>query len=821
MNHSDLRFHRLLHAHGKVIFRATFIALYAMLSVSAYAASIAPPTSGSVQAVDSAPQGSVASSSQDASDGSKDGKKSSSSGFRVAQVDRGSNSQSSSVANIGSTSQEGAEKGQISEVIVTAEKREERLKDVPIPVTALNASTLVQSNQTRLQDYFSSVPGLNLTPGVEGDQNITIRGIGFGFANATTGITVDDVPFGSAAGGLPTGLAPPDLDPSDLSRIEVLRGPQGTLYGASSMGGLIKYVTAEPSMDRLSGTVQAGTSTVFNGAELGYNFRGSVNIPLGDTFAIRANAFTREDPGYIDNVRNGQEGINEIEVSGGHLAALWRPSETFSIKLGALYQVNKGFGQSEVDNLPGLRELQQDRLPNSGRFERELQGYSAVINAKIGAAELTAVTGYSIDHDHTGFDFSNVYGRLVSPIYGSGNVPIITDSEERKFTQELRLSVPVGSKIDWLIGAFYSNDKVIFTQDVPVDDFSTGALIKNVFQTCLEDCSVHNLDEIAAFTDITYHFTDKFDVQIGGRESRIRQWATAGQTELALPPFGSGVTLPGQPTSVPTANAFTYLLTPRFKVSEDLMVYARVASGYRPGGGGIVPGGAVTNGCIKYNFPCEHEADKTENYEIGAKGNLIDRLLSFDTSIYYINWKDIQLNEYSNPCGCTYLTNGSAAKSEGIELSLQSEPATGLKIAAWGTWDNAELTRNLPVGPGLGVGLSGATLPLSVKWSGNVSVNQTFPLTDVISATVGGDVGYLGSRPGLFPTAGAVGVTFPAYTKVDLRAELAYQSWSVDVSANNVTNKIVEISGGPGFFPTYAAAVLQPRTIALSVRKTF
>ena len=764
MNHSDARCRRLFHVCGEATLRTAFVAVCTVLTVSTYAATV------------------------DSSD---------------------------------AASQQAAANNQISEIIVTAEKREERLKDVPIPVTALSAATLVQSNQSKLQDYFSSVPGLNLTPGVEGNQNLTIRGIGFGFANATTGVTVDDVPFGSAAGGLPTGLAPPDLDPSDLSHIEVLRGPQGTLYGASSMGGLIRYVTAAPSMDGVSGSMQAGTSTVYNGAELGYNFRGSVNVPLSDTFAIRANAYTREEPGYIDNVRNGQEGVNEIEVSGGHLAALWRPLDDFSIKLSALYQVNRGFGQSEVDNLPGLGELQQDRLPNSGRFERVLQGYSAVINDKIGIAQLTAVSGYSIDHDHTGFDFSSVYGPVINPIYGPGGIPIITDSEERKFTQELRLSVPLGTKIDWLIGAFYSNDKVLFTQDVPIDNSVTGALIKNVFQTCLANCSAVNLDEIAAFTDLTYHFTDQFDVQIGGRESKIRQWTGGGQTELALPPFGTGPTMPGPTTTVPTQDAFTYLLTPRYKISEDLMVYARIASGYRPGGGGTVPGGAVTNGCLRYDYPCTHQSDKTENYEIGAKGNLIGRLLSYDTSVYYINWKDIQLNEYSNPCGCTYLTNGSAAKSEGIELSLQSEPATGLKIAAWGAWDNAELTQDLPVGPGLGVGLSGARLPLSVKWSGNVSVNQTFPLTNDISTTVGGDVGYLGSRPGLFPTAGATGVMFPSYTKVNLHAELAYQSWSVDLSANNVTNKIVEISGGPGFFPTYAAALLQPRTIALSVRKTF
>jgi hypothetical protein len=112
-------------------------------------------------------------------------------------------------------------------------------------------------------------------------------------------------------------------------------------------------------------------------------------------------------------------------------------------------------------------------------------------------------------------------------------------------------------------------------------------------------------------------------------------------------------------------------------------------------------------------------------------------------------------------------------------------------------------------------------LPFAVKWSGNLSVNQTFPVTDAISATVGGNIGYLGSRAGLFPTAGDTGVKYPAYTKVDLHAQLAYQSWSVDVSANNVTNKLVQVTGGPGFFPESSAAVLQPRTIGVSLRKTF
>src|SRR6185312_8988183 len=162
---------------------------------------------------------------------------------------------------------------------------------------------------------------------------------------------------------------------------------------------------------------------------------------------------------------------------------------------------------------------------------------------------------------------------------------------------------------------------------------------------------------------------------------------------------------------------FTYLLTPRFKVSEDLMVYARVASGYQPGGGGVVPGGAASNGCLLFNYPCAYKPDKTNNYEIGAKGNLLGRLLSFDASIYYIDWQDLQLNEYNNSCGCTFLANGGGAKSQGVELSLQSQPATGLTIAGWATYNNAVLTDNLPAGPSLAIGESGASLPFAVKWS--------------------------------------------------------------------------------------------------------
>src|SRR5258708_34529358 len=195
--------------------------------------------------------------------------------------------------NDASSVSSGSEKAGLAEVIVTAEKRAERLQDVPVPVTVLNGVDLVQNNQGRLQDYYTSVLGLSVVPGSSSStfQTVSIRGITTGSGtNPTVGITIDDVPYGSAT-ALGYGDVVPDLDPNDLARIEALHRPQGTLYRASSMGELIKFVTLDPSTNDFSGRVQAGLEGVHHGVQAGYNFPAAVNVPLTDTLPIRASAF--------------------------------------------------------------------------------------------------------------------------------------------------------------------------------------------------------------------------------------------------------------------------------------------------------------------------------------------------------------------------------------------------------------------------------------------------------------------------------------------------------------------------------------------------
>ena len=528
---------------------------------------------------------------------------------------------------------------QLQEVIVTAQKKTQNLLDVPVPVTAISADSLSESNQVLLQDYYTRVPGLSVSPTLQGQTTVAIRGINTGYGtNPVVGFTVDDVPYGSST-QLGGGPIVPDLDPADLARVEVLRGPQGTLYGASTLGGLVKYVTVDPSLDRLSGRVEAGTSGTYDGADLGYSFRGSVNVPLSDTWAIRASGFTRRDPGYIDNPILHLDGLNENQSSGGRLAALWRPSDTFSLKLSALYEDSSSEGSNDV-NVPtagypttaGLGDLQQNYIRGVGGYRRKVEAYSAIVVAKLGSAELTAISGYNVNSFFNSTDFTSLYGQYTLNQFGTSGTVSYQDVTNSKFTQELRLEMPLGHAVDWLMGAFYTYEKASDDYPLLAQDPPSGEVVGNWGTTY----NPTTYQEYAAFTDFTFKITDRFDVQVGAREAHLSLTSQTTQTG----PFTT--VFLGQPSPVINPqfdtrdSAFTYLLTPRFKLSPDFMAYARFASGYRPGGPNAIP-----------DAPPTFAPDKTNNYELGVKGDFFAHTLSIDASIYYIDWKDIQITLYT------------------------------------------------------------------------------------------------------------------------------------------------------------------------------
>ena len=734
--------------------------------------------------------------------------------LRVAQATQGASAETTSVERNEQAPQK--EDGTLQEVIVSAQKKgDERLLDTPIPMSVLDSQTLTENNQLLLRDYATTVPGLSVSPNIEDTQMLSIRGVTTGgFAVPTVGILIDDVPYASAN-------EVPDIDPGDLARIEVLRGPQGTLYGANAMGGLINYKTIAPSTDGFSGRVEAGASDVHNGAEPGYSMRASANLPISDTLAIRASAFTRQDPGYINNPGLGLKGVNEAKAYGFRLAGLWRPSEDVSLLLSALDQNIESNGIAEVNKGPGLGDWDQNYVAGLGGFTRRTEAYSATFKAKLGSVDFTSVSGYSINRAIEPFDYTPFFADTTERLYGVRGTDFFDISDYTKFTQELRLAGSVFDKLDWLLGGFYTHEKHQEADVVYAANPTTGQFVAQGWYYNFPS----KIEEYAGFIDFTYHFTSQFDIQVGGRESHTN---VGNYAQYAFGPVLGNSTPSITPPVGSSANTFTYLFTPRYKVSPNLMVYARIASGYRPGGPNNIRGASTTG------LPAQFNPDKTQNYEIGAKGDFLNHTLSVDASIYYIDWKNLQLQLFTADSGASYQSNGAGAKSEGVELSVVSKPLTGLTISAWIAYTDAVLTQNFagcsvttgtciatngkPASSAFGV--IGDRLPNSARFSGNLSLEQSFPLWSGAAGFVGATGSFIGDEVGVFQTT-PLRQTFPSYTRTDLRAGVRDDSWTVSFYVNNVTNARALINGGIGYIEPNAYIYITPRTVGLTAAKKF
>ncbi|WP_191229215.1 TonB-dependent receptor [Aurantiacibacter xanthus] len=718
------------------------------------------------------------------------------------------------------------------EIVVTAQKREELLSDVPLPVSAVGGGDLITQNQTKLQEFFATVPGVNLQFQNNRSQ-LAIRGITTGpvSGNPVVGYTIDDAPFGGATsqGGL-FGSAP-DLDPSELARVEVLRGPQGTLYGAASMGGLVKYVTVKPDLDALGGSLAGGLSWIKESGEVGYNLRGALNVPVSDTFAVRASGFTRKEAGYIDNVRTGESDVNSSRVSGGRLAARWEPTASFSLDLSALYQLRNIYGSSNVDTTTGSFYQQTD-MPGTGRSRSETQLYTATINADLGAVDLTSITSYSRANSFDNLDFSASPLVVAAPVFptlfpGQTDLGDLFYQEYNvgKWTHETRLAGTVGESIDWIVGGFYTNEDGDYSLDnaaidpvsgqpqgVPIDD-GTGPQLG----TIIVWRDTIKFEEYAAFANIDLRLSEQFDIQLGGRYSRNDQSMDHNDWFQVDPYPAPAFPSTNQPEA--SGSAFTYQVSPRFKPSPDHMIYARVASGYRPGGPNAICGPLA----LPSEVPCEFKPDKTVNYELGAKGDLANGALSYEVSLFTIDWKDIQIVQVLD----VFVYNGNAgkARSRGLELSLTARPTDGLTLSGWYSYIDATL-REAVVDANF-FAREGDRLPFSSEHSGRLSIDYAFSPSATVDARIGGSATYVGERLGEFvPFEGVYDLrqVYPGYTQFDLYASATMGRFTLSAFVQNLTNKHGVIGGGFWNQTSYNAnwfTYAQPRSIGFNAEVAF
>ena len=402
---------------------------------------IAPPLSPGAQAANSAAPASSP-VAPDANDSSKEGKKSSSSEFPLAQMAPGANPQSSALASDGANSRDNARNPvQLEEIVVTAQKRSENILFVPASVTFVSSANLEAQHATQLQDYAAYVPGLQVdSAGSPGQTTLTLRGIAPLGSGASVGTYIDDAPIGSSSQYSFSNTFQLDLLPYDLRGIEVLRGPQGTLYGASTMGGLIKYVLQSPDSRNFSAAAGGELMGVKNGRDVGGGLRGMINLPVIEgVLALRASGFYENTPGYIDDPVTRQRGINAVRQEGGRLAVGWTPISAVQDNLEVLLQRTTADGDAVMALEPtGAAPVLGDLTTNTVLSQPFLQTTEFIKNSAVWSLHsvtVTSVSSYSDTRNRQVEDASAPFGTFFPEVTGAvGYAPQKLDIRLHKFT---------------------------------------------------------------------------------------------------------------------------------------------------------------------------------------------------------------------------------------------------------------------------------------------------------------------------------------------------------------------------------------------------
>jgi outer membrane receptor protein involved in Fe transport len=681
---------------------------------------------------------------------------------------------------------------------------------VPLTTNVLKGEDLERSGQQSLRDLAGLLPGVNFaqTGGGGGGSEISMRGVTTGAqVGASVSMYIDDVPFGSSsafAGGASNAL---DLGIFDLQRVEVLRGPQGTLYGAGAMGGLVKYLTIDPDTYGLSGQVGAEVSST-HGGKLSHSVRGSINVPLSENAAaLRATVYERRSAGYVRDPGRGVDPTDDNDSRGGRLSLLLTPSRALSARFTALTQ------RSHRDGTPTIERDLDTGAPTYGRQERGLfldepfdvrtDLVSASIDWDLSWARLQSITAWQRQRSDGRYDVSPLYVPYLESA-GLVNAGYALDYGFglRKTTQELRLTSAATRQFEWLAGLYYSAENGDRFQDlVPFD-----AQRQPVDLELLRSRYPSTYRELAAYGTATQYFGKDADVTLGVRHSRNRQ--TARQIMSGLLAFDA-------PDADADQSVTTWMATGRYRLTPQQSLYLRAASGFRPGGPlpvfvNPVTGQPLTSGTFK--------SDSLWSYEAGWKADLLDGRVSMETALYQIDWKDIQV--FTAEAGFSTIGNAGKARSRGLEWSLRAQATRALTLAASISVIDAELLED---NPALGA-LAGDRMPDTARFSAGLQADYRFAAWGR-PTSIGLGLRHTGKRFNTFSSnPQQPSYTLPGFTALDLRAGMQFGAVQVGLYVRNLTNTDGQLSadttlsalGSPA-----RVAILQPRTIGLQLSSEF
>jgi outer membrane receptor protein involved in Fe transport len=700
------------------------------------------------------------------------------------------------------------------EIVVTANKRAEKLSNIAGAVSVETGEDLDAANANGLRDYVGNLPNVTLqTNGAPGFGKVIVRGISSVTLGATTGTYIDEVPIGSSTMFAAGGFLTPDLDPADLDHVEVLKGPQGTLYGASAPGGLLKFVTKLPDTDDFSIGAEQEVSSVKQGGT-GFSLRAHANVPIAkDVAGLRVSGFYRKDPGFIDNVVTGAKNENDVKSKGIAANLLLKPSERLSVRIGGLVQDINAHGVNgvAVDRVTLRPVFGKDDteffVPTGNRAKIRLISGTITYELTPGIS-LVSATSYSKITNADRADLTNDAPLPTSRLFNVGT---------KKLTQEVRLLSDSNQSFEWMVGGFYtketSNRTSIFLATLPNGDPDTS------FPLFLESFGDSKYREIAVFGNATYYFTPQLDLTLGARYAHNKQEIVEKDRGLLGNPDDPDVFL-FSIASKPKDGVMTYSAALRWRFDEDSMVYARAASGYRPGGPRSIPLGVTP----PPGFTDSFGAEKLWNYEVGLRTRFFDNRVNLSAAVYYIDWQSIQGFIQVGDAELLLGTFGNAgdAVSKGFEIELDARPVEGLSLGAAIGYSKATLER---ADPTFGA-MEGDTLPYSPRWTVSLKGEYEHPISGDWVGYVGGNYRYLSkhftSYESLAFTNPRQAIPLKGYGILDLRLGARSGNFDVTIFAKNVTDKYAYTADTTAtFFGPAFESIIQPRTIGLSFSQNF
>jgi iron complex outermembrane receptor protein len=714
-------------------------------------------------------------------------------------------------------------KSPLEDIVVTARKTAERLSDVPMSISVLTGDDLEKTGSLNLQDLGQEVPGLNVVSSGPGQNQLTLRGLA---GNNTVGLYVDDTPVSI----LNSQVAPDNwfMDPSlvDLQRVEVLKGPQGTLYGSSSLGGTVRYITNQPDLSQTHVMAKA-TGSYTDGGGPNEEFDALLNQPLIPGYlAIRAMAYQRDYDGYVDRYPTApnnyfaalsgpvDKNVNTEHTYGGRIALEAKPIEDFSATLSATYQTMDLGAPFTFDKPPGsLDSPVQSRLV--GEPSTDSSALDALtLKADLLSVHLTSSTSY-FDRTLQASEDDSKAMTFIFPLPGNPVYPsqVTSRAVNHNFVEETRASWN-GGPVHALVGVYYAHavaDGNIIWPQVPQYVPVLGDDI--IFYGYNDFVDLQR----AVFGEITFDVAQGLQVTVGARHFKQSQTLHNDQ----------GGVLGGGPISPTNESIQAQGTTPKYDFSyhlaPDLMVYATAAEGYREGS----PGFPVPAECINQyrelgypnaavGSPTSYRPDTIWSYELGAKGAWLDNSLGIDAAVYSIQWKDIQ-QTIILACGYTFTGNFGSATSKGVELEMHYNPVGALQLRLSVAANEAKLTSTVAGAQGQ----AGQTIEYAPKWMGSLSAEYRREIAANASAYVRGSINTTTHQNTGYATDSPF-FNLPGYSIANLRVGVKHGRWQSSLFAENLLDKHAETdlynAYGSNVPNTQPLGLNRPRTVGLDVR---